>query len=123
VCADGVDASVPATWANVEQILAGSCGRAGCHDGQPNGTPVLEDLRAGHAWASVVGVVATEQCTDGGMQLRVVPGDAGASYLYHKLTDDPPCQGSQMPKSDVPEPLPACEIDLIKRWIESGAPN
>lgn len=121
MCEDAADAAAPDTFANVERILSGSCGIPGCHDGSPGGAPVMQDLRAGHAYASVVGVTAVEQCRDGGMQLRVAPGDAGASYLLHKLTDDPPCVGSQMPKSDIPAELPACQIDLIRRWIEAGA--
>jgi hypothetical protein len=122
VCVEGADAAVDPSFENVQRIFSGSCAIPGCHDGSSSTPPVIQDLRGGNAYASVVSVVATEQCKDGGTQLLVAPGDAGASYLFHKLTDDPPCFGSPMPKSDVPTPLPSCQLDLIGKWIGAGAP-
>ncbi len=84
--------------------------------------PRRHDLRAGHAWASIVRATATETCDGGAPQTRVVPGDAGASWLYQKLVEPAPCVGGQMPRGETPMPLPDCELDAIRRWIEAGAP-
>ncbi len=126
-CSDGADGGPPPTFASVQHIFSENCAVPTCHDGDgdPSAAPVMQDLRPGHSYASIVGVAAFETCHDGGVPLtRVVPGDAGASFLYRKLVDDPPCEGNQMPQTEVgAQPLPACELDLIRRWIDDGAPN
>lgn len=51
--------------------------------------------------------------------LRVVPFDAGASYVFWKVTGDPRIDGGQMPLSETFDPrIPA----LVGAWIEAGAP-
>jgi hypothetical protein len=80
------------------------------------------DLVAGAAWQDLVGQPAPSAEACGGT--LVVPGNPDASYLYQKLTSPSPCSGSQMPRTDLlPDPLPACVIDLVRTWIEEGAPN
>jgi len=50
----------------------------------------------------------------------VVPGDAEASGVYQRIiTDD---EFLVMPPEESHKPLTPEEIDLIRRWIESGAP-
>jgi hypothetical protein len=122
-CTDGADGGPPATFASVQEIFTANCAVPTCHDGSPIAPIVMQDLREGHAYSNVVRVTAYETCHDGGVPLtRVVPGDAGASFLYHKLVDETPCEGSQMPLSEVgPFPLPNCATDVIRRWIDSGA--
>jgi hypothetical protein len=115
-----VDMAPPPTLGAVEQITATNCAVPACHDGSPLQAPPMMDLRPGHVWASVVGVATYETC--GGV--RVVPGDAGASYLFHKLHDDTPCDGLQMPRCEIGScPLPDCAIEVVRRWIEAGAPQ
>jgi hypothetical protein len=55
----------------------------------------------------------------------VNPGDAAGSYLFQKLTLDPPCAGSQMPLDDIgqTEPIAPCAQTLVHDWIELGAMN
>ena len=50
----------------------------------------------------------------------IVPGDSEASYLIHSLTG---ADGAveQMPMKD--DPLSDEQIDLIRRWIDAGAPG
>jgi hypothetical protein len=49
---------------------------------------------------------------------RVVPNNANDSYLVRKLTD-PTAPGGRMPLGA--NQLPACQIDAIKGWINTGA--
>ncbi len=51
----------------------------------------------------------------------VAPGNPDASYLIHKLEGRSGIVGSRMP--DGSSPLSAADIDIIKRWIQSGAAN
>jgi hypothetical protein len=56
--------------------------------------------------------------------LRVVPGDAGASMLYIKLTLDSgkdPLYGSGMPLTAPGSVCPAA-VDAVATWINGGAP-
>jgi hypothetical protein len=121
-CADGADGGPAPTFDNVQKIFTAHCAVPMCHDASPQAASVMQDLRAGHAYPSIVGVRAAEVC-DGGVPLtRVVPGDAGASWLYHKIADDPPCTGGQMPQSEVGAfPLPHCAMEVIRQWIAAGA--
>jgi hypothetical protein len=78
------------------------------------------NLSAGIAWGNLVNHPAppTESC--GG--ILVVPGDPSSSYLYQKLSNDKPCQGTRMPRSELGvNPLPSCAIDLVRSWIAAGA--
>ena len=119
-CSDGADGGPPATLESVETVLAARCAIVGCHDADPLAASVMLDLRRGRVIASVVRVAARE--ADGGCGTRVVPGDAGASYLYQKLSSDTPCDGLRMPRCEIGScPLPDCEIEIIRRWINAGA--
>ena len=120
---DGVADAGGAPFSAVLAIFAARCVR--CHD--PAHPVVLEaptyvemPLTPDAAYAALVGQAAHETC--GGT--RVTPGDPSRSYLYRKVTDDPPCDGKRMPHpgmlAQVP-PLPPSEIDVIASWIRAGA--
>jgi len=122
LCSDPVppDGGIPATFTNVQKVLDGNC-LFSCHC-----CSAEVDLNAGHAWADLVGMTAPSTATPGDIACGtlVVPGDATHSYLYQKLTLAKPCYGAQMPFSEFgAASLPACEIDLVRRWIAAGAPN
>ena len=117
-CENAPDAGPPATLGNVEKVFMANCAIAFCHDGSAGESVPGLDLRPGHSRASLVNVLAFAHC--GGT--RVVPGDSGKSYLFHKLSDAMPCDGEIMPRCETGGcPLPRCEIELVRRWIESGA--
>jgi hypothetical protein len=113
----GTDAAIPATYANVQHMFDQNC--ASCHCS----SDVYLQL-CGSAYANLVGRPASsdDQSVDescGGT--LVVPGDAGVSYLYQKISSQP-CAGDPMPRGEFGfVPLPACEQDLVRRWIENGA--
>lgn len=51
----------------------------------------------------------------------VVPGDPDASYLWHKLRHTA-VVGDGMPRGVLgSRRLPAAELELVRRWIETGA--
>jgi hypothetical protein len=117
----GVDGHGSADFQTVLAIFAQRC--TICHDAKTNGLPhyPMLSLVAADAYAALVGVPADETC--GGT--RVVPGNADASYLMQKLTQDPPCFGLHMPRSFEiipPQPLSADELGSIRSWINAGAP-
>lgn len=95
----------------------------GCHDGSARGqAPELGSYDA---------VVGGTSAQVPGMPL-VVPGDAGASYLFHKVagTHGDICVsmgmpavdcGSRMPRGIGAAPLSPDEIEMVRAWIETGA--
>jgi hypothetical protein len=106
----------------VQPILAASCVR--CHDPAHPFVPetqtyVAMNLTAAGAYAALVGKNATEVC--GGK--LVTPGDPTKSYLYAKITEDTPCNGTRMPHQGMilTPPLPADQIATIESWIRDGA--
>ncbi|MFQ5638332.1 MAG: hypothetical protein ACE5IR_10110 [bacterium] len=55
-------------------------------------------------------------------KLRVNPGAPDGSYLVQKITSSSPKFGNRMPL-DGPPFLSQGDIQLIRDWIEQGAPN
>jgi len=89
-------------------IVAKGCGKPGCHDG---GGPAYRriDLRTKEsAYKSWVNVNSLERPK----LKRVKPGDADNSYVYQISMRMPP--GA---------PLSADQRQLLKEWINAGAPN
>jgi hypothetical protein len=74
-------------------------------------------LETGKSYAQLVNVPSST-CSG---KTRVKPAAVAESYIINKLTGVGICNGSMMPK--VGGPLPAAQIDTIRRWICQGAPN
>jgi hypothetical protein len=105
-----------ATFSQVQsQIFTASCAFSGCHGGSSPAQGM--NLTAGSAYANIVNVPSNEQPTLD----RIEPNDPAASYMYLKVTGDPSIVGSQMPLDG--QPLSQSLIDLLRDWIERGAPN
>ncbi len=107
------------TFATIEQkIFATSCTTASCHGAGAAGGLTLTQISA---YASLVGVPATNEAAKVRGLLRVAPGDPDGSFLLQKLTGTlAPDEGEPMPW--VGEALPDEKIDLVWRWIAAGAP-
>lgn len=103
-------------FAAVESIFAAHCGVSGCHDGAGSVLPGVQDLRAGHAFRSLVPVKSMEMSS----HFRINPGDAEASYLYQKITGGAGIIGGRMPLGR--DPLTDEQIETIEAWINAGAP-
>lgn len=103
-----------------KQVLNTSCAVSGCHDSQSQANGLL--LEIGAAYTQLVGVTPTNVAAQGLGWDRVTPGDASLSYLYHKVTGDLGVNlGSRMPLGR--PPLAANLIEIIRLWIEAGAPE
>jgi hypothetical protein len=105
-----------ATFSQVQsQIFTASCAFAGCHAGSSPAQGL--DLSAGAAHGNIVNVPSSEN-----QNLDLIEPDAPeASYLYLKVTGDSSIVGGRMPLGG--PPLSTGLIDLLRDWIERGAPN
>jgi uncharacterized protein (TIGR03118 family) len=102
------------------QIFTPIC--SGCHTGVGSSLPGVQNLTAGHTFASVVGVPSIEQPS----VLRIKPGDATNSYLVRKIQGTPGISGSRMPfgcGSTSNPCLDQATIDLVVAWVNQGALN
>ena len=108
-------ANTPISFAaDVQPIFSRSCAKSGCHAGA-----VLQQglsLESGKSYALLFGIPSTEDPT----LKRVEPGRSDLSYLVKKLEGSG--LGARMP-ADGPPFLPDAEVQLIKDWIDQGAPN
>jgi hypothetical protein len=89
-----------------------------CHNARGRAFTAGLDLTAGVSYASLVGVASTERPS----VLRVAPGDPNSSYMVHKLEGGPNIVGERMPRGTGPY-LTEGQMVVIRRWIETGAPN
>ncbi len=104
----------PPSLAHIEAtIFAKACSFEACH----GGSRPQEGMRLdGRTHRILVGQPSAQVPS----RMRVVPGDPEASYLFEKITRDPPTEGDRMPADF---PLSAARIELIRRWIAAGAPD
>ena len=105
-----------ATFTQVQdQIFSASCAFSGCHGGS---SPAMGlDLRADAAFDAIVDVPSSQQPS---VDL-IEPNDPDSSYLYLKVIGDPSISNAQMPRGG--GPLSQQLMDLLRDWIERGAPN
>ncbi len=102
------------------QIFTPIC--SGCHTGIGTALPGVQDLTAGHTFASVVNVPSIERPTLD----RIKPNDPANSYLIQKIEGAAGIAGSRMPFGcgSVANPcLDQATIDLVKAWVTQGALN
>ena len=96
-----------------DQVFKGSC--LNCHTGFLGQFVGLDLSTQATAYTNMVNK-GSARC---GGETLVAPGHADSSLLYLKVTS-PSC-GSRMPPNAAA--LPRASIDLIKNWIDEGAPN
>jgi hypothetical protein len=115
VCPAPDAATSPVTYDQIQQIFTDDC--VTCHD-----VAGTLDLRDGQSWSNLVNQLAPAPDACGG--ILVAPGDPTGSYLYQKLSSATSCYGAQMPLGEFfSNPLPACAIAMVNRWIAQGAPG
>jgi hypothetical protein len=106
------------------QVFNQSCALSGCHDSQSMTGELL--LETGAAYGNLVNATPTNgPAAAAGLARVAVPqpdvGDPLASYLMLKITGDlGPGFGARMPFGG--PKLDRTLIDVIRRWIEAGAP-
>lgn len=104
----------PPTLFDVQRdVFTPRCANAACHSGEQ--PPLGLDLSEGNTWSSTVDVDSV--AVPG--KVRVVPGDPSESLLY-LVTQEPVAPVRRMP---VGFPLEDSERELVRRWIEAGAPS
>jgi hypothetical protein len=74
-------------------------------------------IRPGVSYNNLVNVASRQRPG----AVRVVPEDPDSSYLIHKLEGGPNIAGVRMPLNG--PYLTEGQILVIRRWIETGAPN
>jgi len=116
-----VTAPPPVTLTQLQtQIFTPIC--SVCHTGIGTNLPGVQNLTAGHTFASIVGVPSIEQPS----VLRIKPNDPTNSYLIRKIEGAAGITGSRMPLG-CPAPGNPCldqaTIDLVKTWVSQGALN
>jgi len=98
-----------------QQIFNQSCAFSGCHGGSSPAEGM--DLRSGAAYTNIVNVRSSQRSSLD----RIEPSDPDDSYLYLKVIGDSSIDGVRMPRGG--SPLSQDLIDLLRDWIERGAPN
>jgi hypothetical protein len=100
----------------VQPIFTQDCAVSGCHvPGNPMAGLILAP---GFAYGALVDVRAAQS-----PDRRVVPTDPTSSYLYKKISQNPPPVGWQMPAPATGSVLSTAEKELVRRWIAQGAVN
>jgi hypothetical protein len=133
VCPETLDATFGSIYGEILSPASGSCGAVGfgCHStigAKTSGNKLDFSLDASAVYAELLGdggsgYPATNVAGDaGGTIMRVVPGDAGASMLYIKLTltQYDPRYGAGMPLY-TPGSICPPALAAIKQWIDTGA--
>lgn len=97
-------------------LFTPTCSVAGCHSGPPGpNLPAGMDLSTADAsFSSLVNIASFQVPTT----LRVAAGDAGNSYLIHKL-EGTAAVGARMPLGG--PFLDQATIDIVRLWIDNGA--
>jgi hypothetical protein len=105
-----------ATFTRVQtEIFNQSCALSGCHAGSSPAQGM--NLSAGQSYALIVNVASMEQpALD-----RIEPGDPANSYMFRKISGEGSIVGSPMPLGG--PSLDAALIELLREWIQRGAPN
>ena len=106
---------------DIQPIWTASCANSLCHDGEVDDPDLGEELNlsAGVSYGALVGVAAA-QVPDLNL---VEPGDADASYLWHKLNNTHEQVGGEggcMPYL-LCTSLTQKQLDSIESWIVAGA--
>ncbi|MBN2365399.1 MAG: hypothetical protein EH225_05455 [Calditrichaeota bacterium] len=105
-----------ATFNNIQtSIFNQSCALSNCHAG--SSAPFGLDLSAESSYNNLVNVASQEVPS----LLRVDPGEPDSSYLVLKVEGASGIIGQRMPIGG--NPLSAEQINLIREWINNGAPN
>jgi len=103
------------TLASIQtNVFSVNCAVPGCHGGA--GAQQGLRLDPGFSVGSLVNVASPQDAT----LVRVIPGNPGGSFLIQKL-EGTQSVGFRMPSGG--PYLPKSTIDVIRQWIQDGAPQ
>ena len=110
--------AAPSFSADIQPIFTNRCAIGGCHSVRSQLGGLV--LAAGVAHQNIVN---KPSATDPTRQIRVVPGNADTSLVYRVLLADP-ARRSGLPRMPLAlKPLTENQIQNIRNWINTGAPN
>ena len=114
VCIEAIEP----TLASIQtRIFDRSCAASSCHDANLPAS----SLNLSNAVDSALNLVDINS-VQVPSELRVAPGDSGASYLMNKITGVDMAFGTQrMPQNNDGVVLCGPQIDAIQQWIDDGA--
>ena len=98
-------------------VFVPTCVSSGCHDATAAGQLDLSTVTSSRQ--GLIDAPPTNKLAGRSGWVRVAPGDLERSFLYRKVTQPGLGEGAPMPMG---LQLTAPYIELITRWIESGAP-
>ena len=108
----GLAPTLASIQANVFNV---NCAVSGCHGGA--GAQQGLRLDPGFSAGNLINVHSPQNSN----LIRVVPGDPDASFLIQKLQGADGLLGERMPAGR--PPLATATINVIRKWIEDGAPQ
>jgi hypothetical protein len=107
--------STSATFSRIQfEIFNQSCAVTSCHDTATHQSGL--DLSVGNSYVQIVNIAAVEMPS----LKRVAPYDPTNSFLFQKMNSTTNV-GVQMPPGA--SPLSTDQLNLVRDWILSGAPN
>ena len=116
----------PSFSTNVQPLFTQYCALSGCHAQTPG--PGNLNLAAGNSYIQLINITAVQPvtCISGAVttiasvRVNAALADPYKSVLMHRL--EATCNVlPQMPSGN--PPLEMGQIDIIRNWISSGAPN
>lgn len=102
-----------------ETIFQTTCLDGGCHNFTDQAGGLV--LERGVSYGELLNVTPQNLAAREAGFARVVANDVDTSFLLFKVQNPPSQFGTNMPQGK--PPLSAAEIDLIRQWIEDGAPG
>jgi hypothetical protein len=102
---------------DVAPLFAQNCAVVGCHASPNVGGGISFSLSEWNAFDSIVNVPSAQRPL-----MRVLPGNATDSYLFQKVTLQPPAISfNPMPAPGTGNVLTADQVDILRTWINEGA--
>lgn len=98
---------------DIQPVFTNNCALSGCHSSTAQAGLILLQ---GQSYSNLINVNSTQEPN----RIRVLPGDAGNSYLVIKIEGNQTV-GARMPFGR--SPLSSVQIQNIKNWIDRGAKN
>jgi hypothetical protein len=116
----GEEGEHDSTFAAIQKVIfeGKGCTNDMCHGAAKTGGL---DLREGAAYYSL-----HQAASQNSPFMRVMPGEPDESFLYNKLraaTDPGSVEVGGSPMPSGAEPLSADHLEVVRRWIEAGAPR
>ncbi len=102
------------------EIFAPACATSGCHDARDKAGE-LDMSTAQLSYDQMVNVASKNPVAKANGWIMIRPGDSDRSFLMRKLMGPGVGEGDPMPSAA--QELHPYYVDVIRTWIENGAPR